>query len=219
MRLTRSRQRSSGHSTVAVLTLGPAGRAGHGLALFSGADGADGPQSPRGSLPNPPASGPGAEHPNPAAAHLPDWPARAPAGNAPYDLICTPQLRSAEAPAVVPNQADTCADARRLRLLSVTSFPQPPSSSSGRVQGCRLATRQGSGPAAPTVFDPVCARRVRAFRRSRPPKAGSPVIVDSYLRISAVIVHDNPLASVKWRLMQLRTLFWRHRQDAQAGPP
>ena len=35
MRLTRSRQRSSGHSAVAVLTLGPAGRAGPGLALFS----------------------------------------------------------------------------------------------------------------------------------------------------------------------------------------
>jgi hypothetical protein len=48
MRLTRSRQRSSGHSAVAVLTLGPA-------------------------------------------------------GNAPYDLIWTPQLRSAEAPAVAPN--------------------------------------------------------------------------------------------------------------------
>ena len=30
MRLTRSRQRSSGHSAVAVLTLGPAGRAGPG---------------------------------------------------------------------------------------------------------------------------------------------------------------------------------------------
>jgi hypothetical protein len=34
MRLTRSRQRSSGHSAVAVLILGPAGRAGPGLALF-----------------------------------------------------------------------------------------------------------------------------------------------------------------------------------------
>ena len=34
MRLTRSRQRSSGHSAVAVLTLGPAGKAGPGLALF-----------------------------------------------------------------------------------------------------------------------------------------------------------------------------------------
>jgi hypothetical protein len=41
MRLTRSRQRSSGHSAVAVLTLGPAGKAGPGLALFPGADGAD----------------------------------------------------------------------------------------------------------------------------------------------------------------------------------
>jgi hypothetical protein len=40
MRLTRSRQRSSGHSAVAVLTPGPAGRAGPGLALFPGADGA-----------------------------------------------------------------------------------------------------------------------------------------------------------------------------------
>ena len=38
MRLTRSRQRSSGHSVVAVLTLGPAGKAGPGLALFPGAD-------------------------------------------------------------------------------------------------------------------------------------------------------------------------------------
>jgi hypothetical protein len=161
------------------------------------------------------ATSPGGGTSHPAAARLPDWPARAPAGNAPYDLICTPQLRSAEAPAVVPNQADTCADARRLRLLSVTSFPQPPSSSSGRVQGCRLATRQGSGPAAPTVFDPVCGRTVGAFS-TVPPKAGSPVIVDSYLRISAVIVHDNPLASVKWRLMQLRTLIWRHRQDRSA---
>jgi hypothetical protein len=41
MRLTRSRQRSSGHSVVAVLTPGPAGKAGPGLALFPGADGAD----------------------------------------------------------------------------------------------------------------------------------------------------------------------------------
>jgi len=37
-------------------------------------------------------------------------------------------------------------------------------------------------------------------------KAASPVIVDSYRRISAVIVHDNRLAPVKWRLVQLGTL-------------
>jgi len=41
IRLTRSRQRSSGHSAVAVLTLGPAGKAGPGLALFPGLDGAE----------------------------------------------------------------------------------------------------------------------------------------------------------------------------------
>jgi hypothetical protein len=171
MRLTRSRQRSSGHSTVAVLTLGPAGRAGHGLALFSGADGADGRSHPRARCLTRQPAAPGRNIPTLPPLTLPDWPARAPAGNAPYDLICTPQLRSAEAPAVVPNQADTCADARRLRLLSMTSFPQPPSSSSGRVQGCRLATRQGSGPAAPTVFDPVCARRVGAFSTVPPGKS------------------------------------------------
>jgi hypothetical protein len=60
------------------------------------------------------------------------------------------------------------------------------------------------------------AAEASVFDGPRPAKAGSLVIVDSYLRISAVIVHDNPLASVKWRLMQLRTLFWRHRQDRSA---
>jgi hypothetical protein len=47
--------------------------------------------------------------------------------------------------------------------------------------------------------------------------AASPVIVDSYLRISAVIDHADPLASAKWRLVQLRTLFWRHDRTGQRG--
>jgi hypothetical protein len=64
--------------------------------------------------------------------------------------------------------------------------------------------------------DLPAAEECERFDGPCPAKAGSPVIVDSYLRISAVIVHDNPLASVKWRLMQLRTLFWRHGQDRPA---
>jgi hypothetical protein len=63
---------------------------------------------------------------------------------------------------------------------------------------------------------PAGGRSVRGiagvFGGPRPAKVGSSVIVDSYLRISAVIVHDILLASVKWRLVQLGTLFWRHPQ-------
>ena len=55
----------------------------------------------------------------------------------------------------------------------------------------------------------------------RPAKAANPVIVDSHLRISAVIDHADMPVSVKWRRVQLRTPFWRHRQDGSArpGPP
>jgi hypothetical protein len=58
-------------------------------------------------------------------------------------------VRTTEAPS---RTAATCADTRRLRLLSVTSFPSSPSLA-GRVHSDRLTASHRQGPAAPAVLD------------------------------------------------------------------
>ena len=85
----------------------------------------------------------------PPCRRSPDWPACAPAGNAPYDLICTPQLRSAEAPAVVPNDGSACVITQalstlrdRLRRSLSSAWPGP---GSGLVRARRGKSAAGRG--------------------------------------------------------------------------
>jgi hypothetical protein len=251
MRPTRSRQKSSGHSAVAVLTLGPAAKAGPGLALFPGADGADrrpagrplrqaalasgcsrtaadepaGHRGPGrrgcraadrgdhrrpsyhlrayGTPPGPPDRRAGicrsdggrrarlahgadrrghrrarclTRQPaarggtsRPAAAHLTDWPARAPARNTPYDLICTPQLRIAEAPAVVPNSGSGARSSNQLLPRSVGSSVSPRGNGSQIPRAAwwwrrECSTCTGRSDLAGQCLDRCC---VASWRRAR----------------------------------------------------